>query len=126
MASVQQSGSGSHRNELRQRRPGRFASVVVDELTDLIVGGTYREGDLLPTEPALCEEFGFSRTVVREALKLLEERGLLRVEQGRGTRVQPRTTWDLLDPTVLQIALAYDDDMALLDDLMMVRRVLER
>ena len=119
-------GSGSRRDELRQRRPGRFASVVVEELADLIVGGTYREGDLLPTEPALCEEFGFSRTVVREALKLLEERGLLRVEQGRGTRVQPRTSWDLLDPTVLQIALAYAHDMTLLDDLISVRRVLER
>ena len=127
MESVQRlSGSGSRRDELRHRRPGRFASVVVEELADLIVSGTYREGDVLPTEPALCEEFGFSRTVVREALKLLEERGLLRVEQGRGTRVQPRSSWDLLDPAVLQIALAYDDDMTLLDDLISVRRVLER
>ena len=46
---------------------------------------------MLPTEPALCEQFGFSRTVIREGLKLLEERGLVRVEQGRGTTVQPRT-----------------------------------
>jgi GntR family galactonate operon transcriptional repressor len=120
------SGNGSRSDELRHRRPGRFASVVVGELADLIVSGTYREGDVLPTEPALCEEFGFSRTVVREALKLLEERGLLRVEQGRGTRVQPRTSWDLLDPAVLQIALAYDDNMTLLDSLISVRRVLER
>ena len=72
-------------------RPGRFASVVVEELAHLIIGGDLSEGDVLPTEPALCEEFGFSRTVVREALKLLEERGLVRVEQGRGTRVQPRS-----------------------------------
>jgi DNA-binding FadR family transcriptional regulator len=40
--------------------------------------------------------------------------------------VQPRTSWDLLDPDALRIALEYDADMALLDDLMMVRRVLER
>lgn len=119
-------GDVSRRDQLRQRRPGRFASVVVDELADLIIGGTYQEGDLLPTEPALCEEFGLSRTVVREALKLLEGRGLLRVEQGRGTRVQPRSSWDLLDPAVLQIALSYDDEMRLLDDLISVRRVLER
>ena len=51
----------------------------------------FAEGDVLPTEPALCEQFGFSRTVIREGLKLLEERGLVRVEQGRGTTVQPRT-----------------------------------
>jgi DNA-binding FadR family transcriptional regulator len=119
------SGDDLHRDGRRQRRPARFASVVVEELADLIVGGTYREGDVLPTEPALCAEFGFSRTVVREGLKLLEERGLLRVEQGRGTRVQPRSSWDLLDPVVLRIALAYDGDMTLLDDLISVRRLLE-
>ena len=110
----------------RQRRPARFASVVVEELANLIIAGHYAEGSVLPTEPALCEEFGFSRTVVREGLKLLEERGLVRVEQGRGTTVQPRSSWDLLDPVVLKIALAYDDDLTLLDDLISIRRLLER
>ena len=91
-----------------------------------IVSGKLAEGEVLPTEPTLCDEFGFSRTVIREALKLLEERGLVRVEQGRGTTVQPRDAWNLLDPVVLQIALAYDDDMSLLDNLMAVRTVLEK
>ena len=71
-------------------RPARFASFVVEELAEAIVSGALAEGDVLPTEPALCEQFGFSRTVVREGLKMLEERGLVRVEQGRGTTVQPR------------------------------------
>jgi DNA-binding FadR family transcriptional regulator len=119
-------GDEARRDGTRQRRPARFASVVVEELANLIIGGTYGEGRALPTEPALCEEFGFSRTVVREALMLLEERGLVRVEQGRGTTVQPRSSWDLLDPVVLRIALAYDDEMTLLDDLISIRRVLER
>src|SRR5689334_14301218 len=108
-----------------QWRPARFASLIFEELGHRIIGGTLADGDVLPTEPALCEEFGFSRTVVREGLKLLEGRGLVRVEQGRGTTVQPRSSWDLLDPDVLRLALVYDD-MSLLDDLMMVRRVLER
>lgn len=107
-------------------RPARFASVVVEELSQRIIGGSLKEGDVLPTEPTMCEEFGFSRTVVREGLKLLEQRGLVRVEQGRGTTVQPRSAWDLLDPDVLRIALAYDDDLSLLDGLISVRRVLER
>ena len=107
-------------------RPARFASVVVDELARRIVSGELAEGDLLPTEPALCDQFGFSRTVIREALKLLEERGLVRVEQGRGTSVQPRSSWDLLDPVVLRLALAHDADLSLFDDLITVRRVLER
>jgi DNA-binding FadR family transcriptional regulator len=107
-------------------RPARLASLIFEELGHRIIGGALADGDVLPTEPALCEEFGFSRTVVREGLKLLEGRGLVRVEQGRGTTVQPRSSWDLLDPDVLRIALEYDHDMSLLDDLMLVRRVLER
>jgi DNA-binding FadR family transcriptional regulator len=108
------------------KRPGRLASVVVEELVHAIVSGKLAEGEVLPTEPTLCEEFGFSRTVIREALKLLEERGLVRVEQGRGTTVQPRDAWNLLDPVVLEIALAYDHDMSLLDNLMTIRTVVER
>ena len=106
-------------------RPARFATVVVEELAHQIIGGSLAVGDVLPTEPVLCEQFGFSRTVIREAVKLLEERGLVRVEQGRGTTVQPRDAWNLLDPVVIRIALEYDDDMSLLDGLVTVRRLLE-
>lgn len=110
----------------RSRRPARLASVVLEELADRIIGGGFPAGSVLPTEPVLCDQFGFSRTVIREGLKQLEERGLVRVEQGRGTTVQPRDAWNLLDPTVIRVALGYDDDMSLLDDLITVRRVLER
>jgi DNA-binding FadR family transcriptional regulator len=110
----------------RSRRPGRLASVVVEELAERIVSGNLAAGDVLPTETVLCEQFGFSRTSIREGLKLLEERGLVRVEQGRGTTVQPRESWSMLDPLVIRIALPYDEDMALLDDLIAVRRLLER
>jgi GntR family transcriptional regulator, galactonate operon transcriptional repressor len=98
---------------------------VVEDLAYHIIGGNLPPGAALPTEGALCDEFGFSRTVMREGLKLLEERGLIRVEQGRGTTVQPRDSWNLLDPTVLRIALDHDVDTTLLDDLITVRRLLE-
>ena len=49
----------------------------------------------------------------------------MRVEQGRGTTVQPRDAWNLLDPVVIRIALVYDDDTSLLDGLLTVRRLLE-
>lgn len=106
-------------------RPARLATVVVEELATRIIAGVLPEGSVLPTEAVLCDEFGFSRTVLREGLKLLEERGLVRVEQGRGTTVQVRELWNLLDPTVLRIALERDPDMRLLDDLITVRRLLE-
>ena len=110
---------------LRRSRPARLATVVVEELAARIIGGQLPEGSVLPTEGTLCDEFGFSRTVLREGLKLLEERGLVRVEQGRGTTVQPRELWNLLDPTVLRIALQHDPETALLDNLITVRRLLE-
>jgi len=106
-------------------RPARLATVVVEELAGQIIGGEFPEGSVLPTEGTLCDEFGFSRTVLREGLKLLEERGLVRVEQGRGTTVQARELWNLLDPTVLRIALERDQNTALLDNLITVRRLLE-
>ena len=110
----------------RSRRPARLGAVVLEEIAHQVIGGALPEGSVLPTEPALCEQFGFSRTVIREGLKLLEERGLVRVEQGRGTTVQPRTVWNMLDPVVIRIALAYDGDRSLLDNLVTVRRVLEQ
>ena len=110
----------------RSRRPARFQTVVAEELAHEIIGGSAPAGAVLPAEPLLGDRFGFSRTVIREALKLLEERGLVRVEQGRGTTVQPREAWNLLDPFVIRIALSYDEDLALLDNLIAVRRVLER
>jgi DNA-binding FadR family transcriptional regulator len=113
-------------NVRRSRRPGRLGAVVLEEIAHGIISGAYPEGAVLPREPVLCEEFGFSRTVIREGLKLLEERGLVRVEQGRGTTVQPRASWNVLDPVVIRIALDYDADMTLLDNLIAVRRVLER
>lgn len=106
-------------------RPARLATVVVEELAARIIGGELPEGSVLPTEGILGAEFGVSRTVLREGLKLLEERGLVRVEQGRGTTVQPRELWNLLDPTVLRIALQHDPDTGLLDNLITVRRLLE-
>jgi GntR family transcriptional regulator, galactonate operon transcriptional repressor len=109
----------------RSQRPVRLASIVVEELAHEIISGRLAEGSPLPTEDALCKRFGFSRTVMREGLKLLEERGLIRVEQGRGTTVQPRESWNLLDPDVLRIALEYDVDVELLDSIVTVRKLLE-
>jgi DNA-binding FadR family transcriptional regulator len=114
--------SSAGRDGARRRR---LASVVVEDLARRIISGSLRPGAPLPTEEALCREFEFSRTVMREGLKSLEERGLVRVEQGRGTTVQPREHWNLLDRDVLRIALEYDHDMALINDLVAVRRVLE-
>ncbi len=55
-----------------------------------------------PTEAELCTKFGASRTVMREAVKMLSAKGLVSSRQRQGTRVEPVENWNLLDPDVLR------------------------
>jgi len=109
----------------RPPRPRRLATAVVEELVDRIVSDELVTGDSLPTEPVLCEAFGVSRTVVREAVKALEAMRLVTVQQGQGTRVRPLADWDLLNPTVLSAVVRHDAGNSMLEDLVDVRRALE-
>ncbi len=95
------------------------------ELVQRIVRGVHPSGTPLPPEPALCEAFSVSRTVVREAVKVLQEKGLVQVRQGAGTTVTPPTMWDMLDELVLAATIAEDESLAILDDLVVTRRILE-
>ncbi|KXK60430.1 GntR family transcriptional regulator [Micromonospora rosaria] len=90
-----------------------------------IVRGMHPSGSPLPPEPVLCETFSVSRTVVREAVKVLQEKGLVQVRQGAGTTVTPPSMWDMLDELVLAATIAEDDSLAILDDLVVTRRLLE-
>jgi GntR family transcriptional regulator, galactonate operon transcriptional repressor len=105
------------------RRPARLGTAVVDALVDRVVSGELAPGTLLPIEPRLCEAFSVSRTVIREAVKILEQKGLVHIKQGQGTRVAMPDEWNLLDPVVLEASVRHD--LYILDDLVEVRRVLE-
>jgi len=104
---------------------GRRADALVDHLIDLIVSGGIRPDQLLPVESALCEAYGVSRTVVREAIKSLEAKGLLRARQGVGTLVSAEESWNLLDPAVLSAIVRNDERYDVLDQLILVRTSLE-
>src|SRR5690348_453127 len=67
-------------------RPPLYLHIAA-ELQDRIVRGVYPLSSLLPAEAELTQEFGTSRNTVREALRLLVERGLVRRRQGSGTMV---------------------------------------
>jgi DNA-binding FadR family transcriptional regulator len=106
-------------------RPRRLATAVVEDLVEQLVRGEFVVGQSLPTEPALCEMFGVSRTVVREAVKSLEGMRLVKAQAGQGTRVRPVVDWDLAAPTVLASFVKHDEENAILEDLIDVRRALE-
>jgi len=108
------------------RRPAeRLGVAVVSELVELIVTGKLAEGELLPPEGPLAEHFGVSRTVIRESIKRLEEKGLILVAQGRGTQVARFGSWNMLDPIVLSAFIDNDESLGVLDELTIVRGNLE-
>jgi GntR family transcriptional regulator, galactonate operon transcriptional repressor len=72
----------------------------MDTLLARIAAGTYRVGSMLPKEERLAAELDVSRGVVRECIRALEERGVVRVRHGRGATVLPARAWDVLDPQV--------------------------
>jgi GntR family transcriptional regulator len=74
-----------------RRSPIPFYFQLTELLTREIDAGRWAAGERLPSEPAICEQFGVSRTTVRQALAALESQGLVRREKGRGTFVgEPR------------------------------------
>jgi GntR family transcriptional regulator len=65
-----------------------LTEISQQELRGAILGGTFRPGSQLPTEAELCAMLGVSRTVVREALRVLEDEGLVTRRHGVGTFVR--------------------------------------
>ncbi len=75
----------------------------------------------MPAERELCERLGVSRTVVREALNLLEARGLLRIEHGRGAVVSDGDTHAVKDTLAMLLRVQSQT----LSELLEVRKILE-
>jgi DNA-binding FadR family transcriptional regulator len=81
-------------------KPSLFAHVL-DRLGSQIVAGTYEATGLLPREQDLCAMMGASRTVIREVVRVLGQKGLVSPQQRVGVRIMPSTTWNLMDFDVL-------------------------
>jgi len=74
---------------------------LVQKLGSSIVRGELPAGKSLPIEAELGKKFGASRTVMREAVKILSTKGLIGQRPRVGTYVHPENKWDLLDAEVL-------------------------
>ncbi|WP_282609382.1 FadR/GntR family transcriptional regulator [Pelagibius sp. Alg239-R121] len=102
-----------------------LATHMARELGRRIVAGGYEPGRLVEDEAALAERYQVSRSVVRDAVKILVGKGLLEVRRGIGTRVRPRDSWGLLDNDVLAWYQSAPPSGEILRQLMDVRRVFE-
>lgn len=125
MTAAQQDTPGTGASPAWVRRPANLVQALTAELVARIVRGVHPPGTSLPTESGLCEAYGVSRTVVREAVKLLQEKGLVQVRQGSGTVVTAPARWNMLDALVLAASIEEDASLEILDDLVVTRRLLE-
>lgn len=90
-----------------------------------ILNGNYTQGTMLPRENDLCEEYGVSRTVIRETIKTLESKGLVRGKPRIGTVVCEQGDWNLLDQQVLDWLGPRIVDLDLLLCVLEARRAIE-
>lgn len=104
--------------------PKGLHAQAVEELGRRIIRGDYPPGSVV--DPVKFEtELGVSKTVVREALRVLAAKGLLESKQKRGTTIRPRADWNLLDSDLLRWQGSSAPTDGFLDDLAEVRAIVE-
>jgi GntR family transcriptional repressor for pyruvate dehydrogenase complex len=106
-----------------QLKRSRLSEQVVERIQALIVADSLRPGDKLPSERELAEQLDVSRTVVREAIRVLSVRGLVRAKPGCGTYVQEMSPTNAAASILLLLKLRKGD--ASLGNLYEVRRMIE-
>lgn len=79
---------------------GQIKSVV-DTVGQRIATGQYAEGETLPIEQDLADSLGVGRNALREAVKVLSGKGLISTAPRSGTKIRPKSDWNMLDPDVL-------------------------
>ncbi len=100
---------------------GSVAKQVANILTQQIIDDEFHVGDYLPTEEELCATFGIGRSSVREAIKTLESRGLVRKLQGKGVVVVDES----VEATAEMLRIGLEFHKTSLRDLMDFRVALE-
>lgn len=110
----------------RSNREGRnLTAAITQDLGRAIVTGRFNDGVPFPYEADLCKQYGVSRPVLREAVKMLTAKGLLTARPRQGTSVQPEDQWNLLDPDVLHWMLERKFTIELMVDFTEVRLAIE-
>lgn len=106
-------------------RNANISQRMTQELGKAIVGGVYSSGETLPTEAALCEQFGVSRTAVREAVKMLSAKGLVASRPRQGIRILPEQEWNIFDADLLRWSLESRPSLEVLREFLQLRIAIE-
>ncbi|WP_421830856.1 FadR/GntR family transcriptional regulator [Larkinella sp.] len=86
-----------------------LADAVVNKLQHQIATNHYKIGERLPSEPELMQQFGVGRSTIREAIRILANKGLIRVQQGVGTFVELQQ--NSVEPFHQSLSRAEGDDV---------------
>lgn len=120
--------TGTKFGRLRERavykavRTSRLYEQIVEQIEQSILKGVLKPGDQLPAERELAQQFGVSRTAVREAVKTLREKGLVEAYSGRGTFVTDGTSQAMRQSLDLLIKIGQQEGSTHLAEL---RQILE-
>ncbi|MFT6607411.1 MAG: DNA-binding FadR family transcriptional regulator [Halocynthiibacter sp.] len=109
----------------RSDRASNHTTFVVDQLGQAIVTGEYAQGTMIPLDPDLCEMYGVSRTVVREAKKTLIAKGLIQSKAKVGTHVRRSDDWNMFDEDVLMWHAAQKNPTQFYEELFEIRMIFE-
>lgn len=106
-------------------RGGSAHAAVAEALGTRIVRGEFPPGGILPNEASWATDFKVSRSVVREAIKMLTAKNLLTSRPKVGSRVEPRENWNLLDHEVLGWYTSGPNRASVLKSLQQFRYIIE-
>src|SRR5580704_18445318 len=90
-------------------RTSRLYEQIVQQIEESILKGALKPGDQLPAERELAQNFGVSRTAVREAVKALREKGLVEAYSGRGTFITNGTSQAIRQSLDLMMKIGQPD-----------------
>lgn len=110
---------------MKNNRSRGLHGRVIHDLGRRIISGEFPAGDPLPAQEECCALLGVSRSVLREALRVLAAKGLVDARPKAGTFVRPRDAWNFLDPEVLEWRLETADSDKVVDELYELRQMVE-
>ncbi len=102
-----------------------FHTFVINEIGAGIVTGRFGVGTILPSDAEMMANYGVSRTVLREALRTLEAKGMVEARPKVGTRVSQKSRWNLFDQQVLAWHFEAELDADFISGLFDIRGALE-
>lgn len=125
MSDAPRSGAVRSATPFRLAAPRGLHAQVLSDIGSQIVSGQIEPGSVLPREQELREQYGVSRTLLREVIRVLHAKGLVEPKQGTGTQVLPRNRWKLLDQDVLDWMSVKGPDRRFIQDLEEIRSIIE-